>query len=103
MPTPSSDPDSSPPSTGRTYAEGKKIGFRVEEILDFNRLTTPAWWINGGLLRRRHFSRVQLKFVNHLTWLIRLLDRVLPWHGTSLIAVARRGPEPETDSVVASS
>jgi SAM-dependent methyltransferase len=81
----------------------EKNGFRVEQILDFNRLTTPAWWINGRLLRRRHFSRVQLKFVNHLTWLIRLLDRVLPWHGTSLIAVARRGPEPETDSVVASS
>ncbi len=80
----------------------EKNGFCVEQILDFNRLTTPAWWINGKLLRRRHFSRVQLKIVNHLTWLIRFLDRVLPWHGTSLIAVARRGSEPEKDSALQS-
>ena len=80
----------------------EKNGFAVEQILDFNRMTTPAWWINGILLRRKHFSRVQLKIVNHLIWLFRLLERVLPWHGTSLIAVARRRAEPEKDSAIAS-
>jgi glycosyltransferase involved in cell wall biosynthesis len=76
----------------------EKNGFEVERILDFNRVTTPAWWVNGILLRRRHFSRLQLKIVNQLTWLFRLLERVLPWHGASLIAVARRTPELEGGS-----
>jgi len=57
----------------------EETGFRVEE-----------WWVNGKVLGRRHFGRVQLKAVNMLTWLFRPLDRVLPWHGTSLIAVGRK-------------
>jgi SAM-dependent methyltransferase len=65
-------------------------GFEQIEIRDFNRFTVPAWWINGKLLRRRHFSRVQLKFVNHMTWLFRLLEPLLPWRGASLIAVAMK-------------
>jgi SAM-dependent methyltransferase len=67
-------------------------GFQVERAFDFNRATTPAWWINGKLLKRRYFSKVQLKAVNLLTWLFRRLDGVLPWPGASLIAVARRLP-----------
>ena len=65
-------------------------GFRVEELFDFNRVTTPGWWWNGKVLRRRHFSRVQLKLLNLNVWWIRRLDALLPWSGTSLIAVARR-------------
>lgn len=65
-------------------------GFEVEHIFDFNRATTPAWWWNGKVLRRRHFGRVQLKIVNHTVWLMRPLDKILPWHGTSVVAVARR-------------
>ncbi|MHC1581330.1 MAG: glycosyltransferase, partial [Methanopyraceae archaeon] len=68
----------------------EESGFRVEEMLDFNRATLPAWWFNGKVLGRRHFGRVQLKAVNLLTWLFRPLDRVLPWHGTSLIAIGRK-------------
>jgi len=64
-------------------------GFVVEQLFDFNRVTTPAWWVNGKLLKRRHFSKAQLKVVNSLTWLFRRVERVLPWQGVSLIAVAR--------------
>ncbi|MCH2173816.1 bifunctional glycosyltransferase/class I SAM-dependent methyltransferase [Myxococcota bacterium] len=67
-------------------------GFDEIEIQDFNRCTVPAWWINGKVLRRRHFSRVQLKFVNHMTWLFRLLEPLLPWRGASLVAVAIKRP-----------
>lgn len=67
-----------------------KNGFDVETMFDFNRPTTPAWWWNGKVMKRRHFGRVQLKILNHTVWLMRPLDRVLPWHGTSLIAVARK-------------
>jgi glycosyltransferase involved in cell wall biosynthesis/phospholipid N-methyltransferase len=74
----------------RTTIEAQ--GFQVERLIDFNRATTPAWRVNGQLLKRRHFSKVQLKAVNLLTWLMRRLDNVLPWQGASLIAVARRLP-----------
>ena len=68
-------------------------GFVVEQILDFNRVTTPGWWFNGQVLKRRHFSKLQLKIVNSMTWLFRRLERLLPWQGVSLIAVARRPDE----------
>jgi hypothetical protein len=68
----------------------KKAGFEVEQIFDFNRATTPAWWFNGKVLRRQSFSRVQLKLLNVTIWFWRRVDGLLPWHGTSLIAVARR-------------
>jgi glycosyltransferase involved in cell wall biosynthesis len=65
-------------------------GFELESLVDFNRFTTPGWWFNGRVLRRKHFGRVQLKILNHITWLVRRIDRFLPWHGASLIAAARR-------------
>jgi glycosyltransferase involved in cell wall biosynthesis len=64
-------------------------GFAIDQMFDFNRVTTPAWWFNGRLLRHRQFSQVQLKIVNSLIWLFRGLEYVLPWQGVSLIAVAR--------------
>lgn len=79
-------------------------GFTVEQLFDFNRITTPGWWLNGQVLQRRHFGRVQLRIVDHLAWLFRLLEPVLPWHGASLIAVAQRAPDVQqaVASVVAS-
>jgi len=68
----------------------KSAGFEVDELFDFNRATTPGWWFNGKVLRRRHFGRVQLKVMNLSVWLLRRVDAWLPWHGVSLIAVARR-------------
>ena len=76
----------------------EKEGFIVEKIVDFNRATTPGWWWNGVVLRRKYFSKVQLKIVNHMTWLFRRLEAVIPWHGTSLIAVARKPRTIETAS-----
>jgi glycosyltransferase involved in cell wall biosynthesis len=69
-------------------------GFTLERLWDFNRVTTPAWWVNGQVLRRRRFSKVQLKILNSLTGLFRRLDSVMPWQGASLIAVARRQDAP---------
>ncbi|MFI5396488.1 MAG: glycosyltransferase [Candidatus Binatia bacterium] len=71
----------------------KDAGLTVERIFEFNRITTPVRWFNVRVLQRRHFSKVQLKAVNHLTWLFRRLDGVLPWHGASLVAVVRRPHE----------
>ena len=71
----------------------EKQGFRVHELFDWNRVTTPAWWLNGRILRRRHFGRLQLKLVNLFTWLFRRVEKVLPWPGASLVAVAERPRE----------
>ena len=67
-----------------------ETGFRLEQVRDFNRGGVPGWWLNGRVLRRRHFSKVQLKLFNMLVPLVRRADDLLPWNGLGLIAVARR-------------
>ena len=68
----------------------ENAGFAIERMFDFNRASRPGWWWNGTLLKRDRFSRVQLKALDWMIWLIRRIDRGLPWHGVSLIAIARR-------------
>jgi glycosyltransferase involved in cell wall biosynthesis len=62
-------------------------GFVVESMIDFNRISVPSWYVNGTALRRRHFSKAQLKALELAMPLIRRIDRFLPWHGLSLIGV----------------
>jgi 2-polyprenyl-3-methyl-5-hydroxy-6-metoxy-1,4-benzoquinol methylase len=77
-------------------------GFEVEQIFNFNRASLPAWWLNGKILKRRHFSRVQLKVFDWMVWLIRRIDHMLPWRGISLIAIGRRpGEQMDPDSQAA--
>jgi hypothetical protein len=42
----------------RTLTEA---GFRVAEVLDFNRFSAPGWWLNGKLLRRKNFLACNLR------------------------------------------
>ncbi|HVR28670.1 MAG TPA: methyltransferase, partial [Thermoanaerobaculia bacterium] len=72
----------------RAALEG--AGFQIERVFGFNRASRPGWWLNGTLLKRERFSRVQLKALDWMIWLIRRVDAALPWPGVSLIAVARR-------------
>lgn len=65
-----------------------EAGFRIEKMFDFNRFSAPAWWINGKILRRRKFSRVQLKMIDLMMPVIKRVDRLLPWSGVSLVAIA---------------
>jgi hypothetical protein len=65
-------------------------GFRVEKILEFNRTTYPGWYVNGRLLKRRTFSRLQLSLFDRLVPLWRAIDEFLPWAPTSIIGVATR-------------
>ena len=69
-----------------------KVGFRLETMLEFNRIGVIAWWINGKLLRRRTFGFWQIKVLNFLTPLFRVLDKFLPLPPLSLIAVLRNPP-----------
>ncbi len=73
--------------------ELEESGYEVLSLRDFNRLGVPGWWLNGKLLRRRRFSRAQLKIFDLLTPLLRRIDRWLPGRGLGILAVARkRGP-----------
>jgi SAM-dependent methyltransferase len=77
----------------REELQGKmeQAGFRVERILDFNRMSRPAWYVNGRLLRRTTVGRLQLGIFDRLVWLWRRIDRLLPWPPTSIIAIGVKG------------
>jgi glycosyltransferase involved in cell wall biosynthesis len=77
----------------RYTAEGlraslERAGFQVEKIFDFNRTAVPGWWFNGKVLRRKHFTPVQLKVLELLMPFIRRLDRLVPWKGLSVVGIA---------------
>jgi glycosyltransferase involved in cell wall biosynthesis len=71
--------------------ELRATGFELEEMRDFNRVAVPGWWLNGKLLRRREFGRLQLKLFNMMVPLLRWLDPLVPCPGLGIIAVATRG------------
>jgi glycosyltransferase involved in cell wall biosynthesis len=70
-----------------------RAGFALERCEHFNRASVPAWWLNGKVLRRRNFSRLQLKGFDWMVPLLRRFDRWIPWRGLGLIAVARKPAE----------
>ncbi len=67
-----------------------RAGFEVEHAFSFNRPAVPAWWLNGRIFRATNFGRIQLKMYDSLVWLFRIIDRMLPWPGVSIIAIARK-------------
>jgi glycosyltransferase involved in cell wall biosynthesis/phospholipid N-methyltransferase len=62
-------------------------GFTVREVLHFNRVGRPAWWLNGMFLKRREFGLFQIMTLNLLTPIFRLVDAALPFKALSLIAI----------------
>jgi SAM-dependent methyltransferase len=68
----------------------EKAGFEIETLLDFNRTSAPGWYLNGKILKRTHFSPIQIKVLELLMPIIRNTDRIWPWQGISLIAVGRK-------------
>jgi glycosyltransferase involved in cell wall biosynthesis len=70
--------------------ELRETGFEVERFRDFNHFAIPGWWLNGKVLKRRHFSRSQLKLFNMMVPVIRRLDPLVPGPGLGIIAVARK-------------
>ena len=69
-----------------------RAGFQLEELLSFNRFGSPAWWLNGRLLRRKTFGLWQIKMLNLLTPIVRMIDRFLPLPPLSIIAILRKPP-----------
>jgi glycosyltransferase involved in cell wall biosynthesis len=69
---------------------GQAAGFKVERVLKFNRTGVIAWWLNGKILRRTTFGLAQVRLLNLLTPLFRVLDPWLPLPPLSLIAILRK-------------
>ena len=74
----------------KLHAALTQAGFHVDELFDFNRVSVSGWWLNGKLLKRKRFSRVQLKILDMLMPLLSRMDRLWPWSGLSLICVATK-------------
>jgi len=71
-------------------AAARAAGLEVEAMLPFNRCGTLAWYVNGRLLKRRGFGLFQIKLLNLLTPMLRVLDAVVPLPPLSLIAILKR-------------
>jgi SAM-dependent methyltransferase len=69
---------------------GQEAGFTVEKVLKFNRPGVPAWWLNGRVLRKTTFGLGQVRLLNFLTPLFRVIDSWLPFPPLSLIAIFRK-------------
>jgi glycosyltransferase involved in cell wall biosynthesis len=76
-------------SEAQLRARMEEAGFEIERMLHFNRVTRPGWRVNGQLLRRRSFSRFQLRVFDALVPLWRRIDRWFPWTAVSVIAIGR--------------
>jgi glycosyltransferase involved in cell wall biosynthesis len=69
---------------------GQQAGFRIENLLNFNRAGVPAWWLNGKILRRKTFGMFQIRVLNALTPSFRRIDAFLPFPPLSIIAIFRK-------------
>ena len=74
----------------------EQAGFAWSRVLKFNRPGVVAWWLNGRILHRRTFGLGQIRMLNMLTPVFRLMDSWLPLPPLSIIAILRkeggRGP-----------
>ena len=81
----------------RRYSENElrfkmeEAGFTIEQLLHFNRVTRPGWYLNGRILNRKGFGRFQLWLFDRLVWLWKLIDKSIPWPSVSIIAIGRKG------------
>ncbi len=72
------------------HALAADCGFKVANMIDFNRIGTAAWYLNGKILRRRSFGVVQIWALNVLTPLFRAIEGILPLAPLSLIAILEK-------------
>jgi glycosyltransferase involved in cell wall biosynthesis len=68
----------------------QRAGFHVEKVLKFNRPGVVAWWLNGRILHRKTFGLGQIRILNLLTPIFRILDPLLPLPPLSIIAILRK-------------
>jgi glycosyltransferase involved in cell wall biosynthesis len=70
----------------------RNAGFTVEKILTFNRFSSPGWWFNGKILKKKTFGLGQIKLVNLMVPILRPIDRFLPFPHLSWIVILQANP-----------
>ncbi len=65
-------------------------GYKIEHLKSFNKVSILGWFLNGTLLKRTHFSKIQLKIYDWFVWFWKLIDPILPWPGQSIVAVGEK-------------
>lgn len=68
----------------------EKQGLHVEQTLQLNKISTPAWWLYGKVLGQTNINKLTLKIFDKTVWIWKRIDGLIPWRGLSLIAVAVR-------------
>ena len=71
----------------------ERAGFRVETVLKFNRVGAPGWWWNGRILKKSTFGFWQIKLLNTILPMVRLIDPFLPFPHLSWIMILRVGEQ----------
>ncbi len=80
----------------RRYSEAElkskmeRAGFQVDQIVRFNRVSRPAWFVSGRIIKRTALDVNQMRLYDRLVWLWRKIDPFLPWRPTSIIAIGRK-------------
>lgn len=73
------------------YSKLSSVGFKIEEIGYYNKISAFGWFINGRLLKKREFPSYQLYIFNFLVPLLDFIDWVIPFDfGISIICIARK-------------
>jgi glycosyltransferase involved in cell wall biosynthesis len=78
-------------SMGSLHRLAESSGFDIKTIIEFNRISTPAWFFNGKILKRHTFGTFQIFVLDLLTPIFRRIDRFIPFPGLSLIALLQPG------------
>jgi len=71
----------------------EEAGLTVKQIVRFNRVSSLPWLLNGRVLRKKSFGLLQIRIVDWITPISRVVDRFLPFPPLSLIAVMERRPD----------
>jgi SAM-dependent methyltransferase len=77
----------------RRYSESElrqkmeAVGFQIEQIIMFNRVSRFPWYFSGRILKRKALGVGQMRLFDRFIWLWRKIDRHLPWKSISLIAI----------------
>ncbi|MBZ5523745.1 MAG: glycosyltransferase [Acidobacteriia bacterium] len=65
----------------------ESTGLPVEQMMMFNRISRPAWYVSGRILKSTALGARQMRLFDRFVWLWRRMDPLLPWPSTSLIAI----------------
>jgi glycosyltransferase involved in cell wall biosynthesis len=71
-------------------AQLRSTGFQVDHVYHLNRAGLPTWYVHSRVLKSSHISKVFLKVFDKTIWWWRLMDRLLPWSGVTMVCIASR-------------